>query len=90
MDGGAVWFGGRAEFDIVFADGTESRQLSECVIYGVHWKIFDEVVSAEEIQSLHKFCTSETARKEVEAKQKAEKFVADVLALKGDKKYSHL
>jgi hypothetical protein len=56
----------------------------------VQWKIFDEVVSAEEIQSMREFCTSETARKEVEAKQKAEKFVADVLALKGDKKDSHL
>jgi Large polyvalent protein associated domain 30 len=33
--GGFMQTGGRAEFDIVFDDGTETRHLPECIIRGV-------------------------------------------------------
>lgn len=87
---GILSIGGNAEFDIVFDDGTESRGLPEAILYGVQWKIFDEIVSAEEIKAMREFATSEDARKDAEAKKEAEAFSAAVSALRADPLYSEL
>jgi hypothetical protein len=64
--------------------------VTVCIPYGVQWKIFDEVVSADEIKRMLDFAGSETVRKEAEAKKKAEEFQAVVVALRSDPDYSFL
>lgn len=50
--GGVMVSGGKAEFDILFECGSETKRLSECVLRGVQWRIFDEVRGTEEIERL--------------------------------------
>jgi hypothetical protein len=91
IGGGVINFGGTAEFDIVFENGTETRRLPECILYGVQWKILkDEVVDAEKIAQMRAFVVEENARKDAEAKRKAEQFAADVKALREDPQYKYL
>jgi Large polyvalent protein associated domain 30/Large polyvalent protein associated domain 29 len=87
---GVLSFGGNAEFDIVFENGTISHRLPESILHGVQWHIYSEVVSALEIQTMLDFAASETIRREAEAKKKAEAFSAAVAALRADPKYKHL
>ena len=88
--GGVMSVGGNAYFDIAFTNGTESKKLPESILYGVQWKIFPVVVSAEEISAMREFTASETARKEIEEQKKAEEFATSVAALKVDPKYKDL
>jgi hypothetical protein len=88
--GGVIAIGGRADFDIVFSNGTESKRLPECILYGVQWKIHTEIAPAEEIARMLEFMRSETARKEVEAQKKADEFHEAVLALRADPQYAYL
>lgn len=90
MHGGVIRFGGNAYFDIVFTNGTESHQLPETILYGVQWKIFDEVVSAEEIRAMRGYAASETTRKEAETKRKSDEFSAAVAALRAAPRYKGL
>ncbi len=46
LAGGAVMSGGGCEVDIVFDDGRQSKRLPECILRGVQWKIYDDVVGA--------------------------------------------
>ncbi|PXW46329.1 hypothetical protein DFO55_1503 [Grimontella sp. AG753] len=50
--GGVMVSGGKAEFDILFECGSESRRLPECILRGVQWQIFDEAVGKEEIERI--------------------------------------
>ena len=88
--GGVISYGGNAEFDIVFENGTISRRLPESILHGVQWKIFDEVISAEEIKKMLDFAAAEDVRKATEAKAKAEEFTSAKAQLKADPRYSHL
>ncbi len=90
MARGIVSFGGNAHFDIVFTNGIKSPKLPESILYGVQWKIFDEVVDVDEIKRMLDFATSEDARKKIEAKKKAEEFAAAVAALRADPAYKTL
>ncbi|MEX0446595.1 LPD29 domain-containing protein [Xenorhabdus sp. SGI246] len=49
---GVVSTGGSADFDIVFYNGTTTKRLPECILWGIQWKIHDEIVSQNEIDSL--------------------------------------
>jgi len=88
--GGVVATGGRAEFDIVFDNGTESKRLPECILHGVQWKIFDEVALAPEIKLMLDFASREYVRKAAEAQKKADEFQAAVVALRADAEYGYL
>ncbi|MFP3709724.1 LPD29 domain-containing protein [Paraburkholderia sp. SIMBA_009] len=69
---GVVMRGGRAEFDIVFDNGTTSKRLPECILRGVQWRVYGEIATADEITAaLANAATTKadkTAR-EAEAKQ---------------------
>ncbi len=82
--------GGRAEFDIVFESGSETKRLPECILRGVQWTILSDVVSADVIQCMREYCAQETARREADAKSKAEEFAKAVAALRVDERYKHL
>jgi hypothetical protein len=89
--GGIGVMGGLADFDIVWENGTESRRIPESLVRcSVQWEVLDGVASAEEIQAMRDAATRETERRAEEQKAKAEKFAADVAALRADRKYSHL
>lgn len=54
LGGGVGVMGGRAHFDIVFDDGTRSKQLPEGILRGVQWTIYADVADREEIDNLLK------------------------------------
>lgn len=87
---GIVSCGGNAEFDIVFSNGNYTKGLPESILYGVQWKIYPDVVPAEQVRAMLDFAASETARKEAEAKKASEDFMAAAEALKADPRYSAL
>jgi len=47
--GGVVCLGGSADFDIIWDSGAESKRVPESIVRGVQWKIYDEVVDADDI-----------------------------------------
>ncbi len=49
-----------------------------------------DVVSADVIQCMREYCALETARKEADAKSKAEEFAKAVAAFRVDERYKHL
>lgn len=64
--------GGNAHFDVVFEDGSMAIKLSEAIVRGIQWTIYDEQASIDEIAQLLK----NAERKRVEgvlAKQQAER-----------------
>lgn len=87
---GVVRCGGNAEFGIVFDNGTESSCLPETILYGVQWKIFEEVADADTVKRMREFAANENTRKEAEAKRKAEAFKAAVDALRANPDYAEL
>lgn len=87
---GVISIGGNAEFDIVFSDGGQMKQIPECILHGVQWEIFPEVVNEDEVRRMLEFAASEKSRKEAEAKKKSEDFVVAADALKADPRYSGL
>ena len=84
--------GGNADFDIVWEDGTESRRIPESLVRGsVQWRVLDEpLATADKIADMRKFAAEDKARKESEEKTAADKFKADMQALKTNPAYSHL
>lgn len=88
--GGVIQMGGRADFDIVFDNGTESKRLPECILRGVQWRIYEEIATAEEIAEMLTFAASEDIRKRDEAAEASRKFAADVAALRINPKYAKL
>jgi hypothetical protein len=47
--GGAIVTGGRCNVSVVWDNGSQSRAVPECIVKGVQWQIFDEVVDAEAV-----------------------------------------
>ena len=89
-DLGMVVVGGSATFDVVFSNGTVSRQIPECIVRGVQWHILPGLATAEEIQSMHDFAKSEAARKATSQAAAKAKFNADVAALRANPEYAYL
>lgn len=88
--GTVVRMGGRAEFDIVFNGGQRTVQLPESILRGVQWTIYDEVVSAEQVQA-YLFKAEEYAEQKAMEKAAADaQFSMAVAALKVDPALAHL
>lgn len=69
--GGAIATGGRADFDIVFDDGSISRRVPESIVRGVQWRLFDEVATGEEIARALASAEQTEARRQTEAEATA-------------------
>jgi hypothetical protein len=90
MGGGIVVSGGNAEFDIVHDCGKFSKRLPECIINGVQWTIYDEVVSTGEINQLCLNAKECIEKKKTEEENHARAFAAEVERLKIAPEYSTL
>lgn len=90
--GGFMMTGGRAEFDIVWENGSISKSIPECIIRGVQWHLREELADAPDavIGAMLKHAKEESERKAAENKAAAEKFAAEVEALKTNPEYSNL
>ncbi len=77
--------------DVVFDDGTVSRQIPEGIIRGVQWDFPDEPLQSDE-QIEAALAYAEQVTREVEAKRKAKKEEYDrqVQAMKSAPEYEHL
>lgn len=64
---GVIATGGRAAFDIVFDCGSFSKQLPECILRGVQWRVLDETVTAPTIAAAIAFAAAEQIRLKAEA-----------------------
>ena len=89
--GGVMHSGGQATFDIVFDSGSVSKQLPECILHGIQWRILDdELATSEEIAEAltnSALIAAAKAAKETEAKNA---FARAVETLKSNPEYSHL
>jgi hypothetical protein len=90
LGGGCVVMGGRASFDVVFEDGTESKGVPEGIVRGVQWRIFPEVATEQEIATMRRAAILKQQADDDERKRNAEEFAAAVQALRADPKYAHL
>ncbi len=88
--GGIMVTGGAASFDVVFSNGTESRQIPESIVRGVQWCLLPGQASADEIKTLRDFAESEAARKKQAQSAAKVQFDADVAALRSNPEYAHL
>lgn len=88
--GGMGVRGGTARFDVVHENGSVSRGISEAIVRGVQWQIYDEVAGAEEIQQLLDNAAETTAEKERHEAEAKAQFSAAVEHLKADPAYAHL
>lgn len=69
--------GGSARFDVVWDDGSQSRQLPESLLYSVQWYIYDEVLPSAAVMRLRRLAV-ETAERRAQEKEEAERqFEAD-------------
>lgn len=83
--------GGNARLDVVFLNGTISRNLSEALVRGsVQWKVLDDVATADEVNSALEHARAEQARREASARTEAEQFAAEVERLKASPEFAHL
>lgn len=69
--------GGRAEFDIVFDNGTISRQLPETILRGVQWRIYDSIATGDEIAKALSFAEHDEARRDTEKRLASERRAAE-------------
>jgi len=90
LGGGCVVMGGRASFDVVFDNGTESLGLPEGIMRGVQWRIMPEIAPTSEIEALRGAAIIKRTTDEEERKRKAEEFRAGLEKLRTDPKYAHL
>lgn len=67
-----VCMGGNAEIDVVFSDGTISRCIPECIIRGVQWYIYDDVVDSLVIDQMLAYAEAVKIQKEDAARKKRE------------------
>ena len=59
--------GGAAKYDIVFENGAVSHSLSEAILRGIQWRIYDTVATADEIAAA--LAASTIARVRAEANE---------------------
>ncbi|NCG53638.1 hypothetical protein GWK46_20310 [Serratia fonticola] len=72
FSGGVGVSGGNAEFDIAFESGSLTKKLPECILRGVQWKIYDEVINETEVVRIYRHALAEELlKREDEASQKA-------------------
>lgn len=90
MAGGGIVSGGRADVDVVWDNGTESRRVPEAIIYGVQWSIREGMATAEEIAAMRGLVILEENRKADEHKAEADAFAAEVARLRSSGEYAHL
>lgn len=79
-----------ASFDIIFSDGQRSNALPECILRGVQWRVFDEVVSMEEVRNLGFAAEAYAAEQAYREAQRAAAFATAVAGLKVNPEYAHL
>lgn len=82
--------GGAAKYDIVFENGAVSHHLSEAILRGTQWRIYDTVATADEIAAA--LAASAITRARAEANEAAGKaaFAAEVARLQADQAFGHL
>jgi len=90
LGGGCVVMGGRASFDVVFDNGTESLGVPEGIVRGVQWRIMPEIATTEEVTAMRGAAIIQKNADDDERKRKTEEFAAGVQRLRNDSKYSHL
>ncbi len=61
--GGVICSGGNATFNIAFESGSLSKKLPECILRGVQWTIFDEVMNADDVVKLYHSALAEELKK---------------------------
>jgi hypothetical protein len=74
LGGGICVTGGNADFDIVWDDGTISRQIPEAIIHGVQWRIYDKIATEEEIKVALELATKTKIETEEKKKQEEARF----------------
>lgn len=89
---GIFHFGGRAEYDIVFNRGGETRHLPESILRGIQWRILGEETLATdaEIQELRKQNTRIEQEKSDAREAARIAREQEIAALRVDPAYAHL
>lgn len=87
---GAGAMGGTADFDVIFSDGTQAIKVPECLMYNsVAWQVLDEVVPADFVADAIEAAKKYQAERAEQARIKAEKFAAGLIAVKAEYPYLH-
>ncbi len=81
---GIIRFGGRASFDIVFDQGSMSKQLPECILRGVQWEILDDIADSEAIAVALARARAHSAKATAAASDAKARFAAKVERLRTD------
>lgn len=79
--GGIISTGGRASIDVVWEDGSTSKQVPESIIYSVQWRIHDTVVPAKKVQEMLAFAEKTRVDQEREQREAAKLFADEKAAL---------
>ena len=83
--------GGNARLDVVFLNGTISRNLSEALVRGsVQWRVLDDVATEAEVKHALENAQAEQAKREATARAETERFAAEVQRLKTSPEFAHL
>lgn len=88
--GGIIAMGGRATFDIVFDCGSMSKQLPECILRGVQWRVLDETIDAAVIAAAVAFAEAESARRTTQATVAKQRFADETNRLRADPRFTRL
>lgn len=72
LGGGVMMTGGSCKVDVIWDDGTQSPAVPECIVLGVQWKLYDEIVDSEVIAEAY----TRAAIKTAQLKAKADEAVA--------------
>lgn len=81
--------GGRAHFDIIWDNGTESRQIPESLLRSsVQWRVYSEIFTADQITIAKTTLEAETNRRNLEKLENQRKWDLEVVELKA--KYPNL
>lgn len=90
LGGGVVSMGGNADFDIVFETGGRADRVPECILRGVQWEIFEEVVPQEEIDRLLANADEHAAKNKAKAEAESKAFAEAIDGLRTDKAIKYL
>lgn len=79
--GGAGVTGGNAYCEVVWDDGSSSQRVPEAIIYGVQWRLYDEIWTAEQVADAWRRSEEFQARKAREQAEAKAAFDAEVARL---------
>ncbi|MCY1395961.1 hypothetical protein D9M71_109200 [compost metagenome] len=82
--------GGHARFDVVFENGSISRDLSEAIVRGIQWTIYDDQADEAEIARLLQHAEETRIEKERDQAQAVQAFAAEVERLQSAPEMAHL